>query len=230
MSVVAEFTIPAETFGLGRLLSSRTGVRVELERLVPTGNEVMPYFWVERVDGDFETFERELRGDELVSELNVLDRIGDETLYAIEWEQIPESLIQGIARSDGAILEGRGSEGHWRFVIRFPDHARLTDFHEFLNDHDIAIHVDRIHTRGDDHEREYDFGLTDEQRETLTSAVGRGYFEVPRGVTLADLAEELGITRQAASERVRRGANTVLRSVLVGSGGKESERGDDTRT
>ena len=221
MSVVAEFTIPAETFGLGRLLTSRSEVRIELERLVPTGNEVMPYFWVAVPDGDFETFERELRADPLVCELNVLDRADGETLYAIEWERIPESLVQGIVRSEGAILEGRATDGHWRFMLRFPDHAHLATFNDFLADHDIDIHVERVDARGDDHGREYAFDLTDEQRETLTNAVRRGYFEVPRGVTLTDLAEELGITRQAASERVRRGANTVLRSVLLEETGRE---------
>lgn len=215
MSVVAEFTIPAETFGLGRLLTSESAVRIELERLVPTGTEVMPYFWVEMVDGDFETFERELREDPLVAGLNVLDRADGETLYAIEWERIPESLVQSITRAGGAILEGRGLDGNWRFTLRFPDHSHLAEFNEFLTDYDIDIHVERVYTRGGDRRREYVFDLTDEQRETLTSAVRRGYFEVPRGVTLTDLAEELGITRQAASERVRRGANTVLGAVLL---------------
>ena len=214
MSVVLEFTIPADAFDLGRLLTSESEVRIELERLVPTGTAVMPYFWAEVVDGDYERFERELRGDPLVGGLNVLDRVDGANLYAIQWERIPESLVQGITRADGAILEGRGLDGTWRFMLRFPDHSRLTEFNEFLTDHDIDIRVERISTR-DDRRREYAFGLTDEQRETLTSAVRRGYFEVPRGVTLTDLAEDLGITRQAASERVRRGANTVLRAVLL---------------
>lgn len=215
MSAIVEFTVPAENFGLGRLLTSESDVRIELERLVPTGNEVMPYFWAEAVDGDFERFERELWEDGLVSELNVLDRVDGETLYAIKWKRIPESLFEGIARSDGAILEGRGSEGHWRFTLRFPDHSRLAEFNEFLTDHDIDIHVERIYTQGGARRREHTFDLTDEQRETLTSAVERGYFGVPRGVTLTDLAEDLGITRQAASERVRRGANAVLGAVLL---------------
>ncbi|MFC6939106.1 helix-turn-helix domain-containing protein [Salinirubellus sp. GCM10025818] len=230
MSVVAEFTIPAGTFGLGRLLTSESEARIGLERHVPTREEVMPYFWVEMADGDFEAFERELRENEIVRELNVLDRMGDQTLYAIEWERIPESLIQGIAQSDGAILEGRAVDGRWRFMIRFPDHARLTEFHEFLSEQDIAIHVDRVYTRGEgDDRQEHDFDLTEEQRETLTSAVQRGYFEVPRGVTLTDLADELGISRQAASERLRRGANTVLRNVLPESHGETGPEGaDDT--
>ena len=227
MSVVADFTISGDTFELGRLLTFDAGANIELERLVPTGNEVMPYFWVEMPDGDFEAFERAVRADPLVRGLNALDRVGDETLYAIEWERIPESLIQGIVQTRGAILEGRGAAGHWRFMIRFPDHGRLTEFDEFLTEHDIDIQVDRIYTQTEDDQREYAYDLTDEQREALASAVRRGYFEVPRGATLSDLAEELGITRQAASERVRRGANAVLRGVLMEGRDTASETTDD---
>ena len=214
MSVVAEFTTSAESFGLGRLLTGESGASVELERLVPTGNEVAPYFWARVPGGEFGAFERAIETDPLVSELAVVDRVGEETLYAIEWERVPESLVRGIARSRGAILEGRSSNGHWRFVIRFPDRARLTAFNDYLGDHGIDIEVHRVYT-GSDRPREHAFDLTVEQREALVDAVRRGYFEVPRGVTLGDLAEELGITPQAASERVRRGANAVLRGVLL---------------
>ena len=112
-------------------------------------------------------------------------------------------------------------------MIRFPDHGRLTEFDEFLTEHDIDIQVDRIYTQTEDDQREYAYDLTDEQREALASAVRRGYFEVPRGATLSDLAEELGITRQAASERVRRGANAVLRGVLMEGRDTASETTDD---
>ncbi|OYR85706.1 bacterio-opsin activator, partial [Halorubrum sp. E3] len=43
-----------------------------------------------------------------------------------------------------------------------------------------------------------------EQRETLLLAVERGYFETPRGVTLDELAAELGEPRSTVSYRLRR--------------------------
>lgn len=42
-------------------------------------------------------------------------------------------------------------------------------------------------------------------------------------MTLDEIAEELGITRQATSERVRRGAETVLRKALIGLVAKNFE-------
>lgn len=47
-------------------------------------------------------------------------------------------------------------------------------------------------------------------------AVEKGYFSVPRETKLDEIAEALGIIRQAASERIRRAAETVLRKSLIG--------------
>jgi predicted DNA binding protein len=47
-------------------------------------------------------------------------------------------------------------------------------------------------------------------------AIEDGYFSVPRETKLEEIAEVVGITQQAASERVRRGAETVLRKALTG--------------
>jgi predicted DNA binding protein len=52
--------------------------------------------------------------------------------------------------------------------------------------------------------------LTARQRETLRLAHERGYFEIPREVTLDDLADELGVSNQAVSERLRRGCTHVI--------------------
>jgi predicted DNA binding protein len=57
--------------------------------------------------------------------------------------------------------------------------------------------------------------LTDRQRECLTVAQRRGYFEVPRDCTLADLADDLGVDKSTASETLRRGTARVLEQFLV---------------
>lgn len=43
MSIVAEFTIEAEQFLLGRVLRTDSGTTVEIERVVPASKRVMPY-------------------------------------------------------------------------------------------------------------------------------------------------------------------------------------------
>ena len=58
--------------------------------------------------------------------------------------------------------------------------------------------------------------LTDRQRECLTVALRRGYFEVPRDCTLAEVADTLGVDKSTASETIRRGTARVLKQHLLG--------------
>jgi predicted DNA binding protein len=45
-------------------------------------------------------------------------------------------------------------------------------------------------------------------------ALRHGYFDTPRETTLEELAVELDISRQALSERIRRGNERLLRQSL----------------
>ena len=56
--------------------------------------------------------------------------------------------------------------------------------------------------------------LPRKQAETLRLALETGYFDVPRDVTLQDLADELGVSDQTVSERLRRGIATVVDDAL----------------
>jgi predicted DNA binding protein len=58
--------------------------------------------------------------------------------------------------------------------------------------------------------------LTDRQREYLTAAHRRGYFDVPRECTLAELADALGVDKSTVSVTLRRGTERVVGQFLVG--------------
>jgi hypothetical protein len=58
------------------------------------------------------------------------------------------------------------------------------------------------------------FGLTESQCLTLVTALGRGYYDIPRTVDVGGLAEEFGVARQAVSERLRRGHRTMSKDGL----------------
>ena len=45
MSVIATFTVPAADFTLGQTISSNPGIRVRLDRVIPAGDNFIPYFW-----------------------------------------------------------------------------------------------------------------------------------------------------------------------------------------
>lgn len=65
------------------------------------------------------------------------------------------------------------------------------------------------------HTEEDESLLTDRQRECLMVAQRRGYFEVPRGCTLVELSEALGVDKSTASETIRRGTARVVEQFLT---------------
>lgn len=67
------------------------------------------------------------------------------------------------------------------------------------------------------HTEDEDPILTARQRECMTVALRRGYFEVPRDCTLAEVAAGLDIDKSTASETIRRGTARVLQQFLVGA-------------
>lgn len=213
MTVIIEFSLPSDSFPFGRSTSGDPGVRVQLERLVPLERDRIPFLWA--TGAEFEQFEQHLRNSEIVEHAEALTQVGSSVLYYTEWDTTRETFLNGVSDASGSIMEAHG-DSTWSFTVRFRDHADLTRLHQFYQDNGYPVHVDRVYSPDETSRIEYGFGLTPEQRETLMLAVEGGYYAVPRETKLDDLAEELGITSQAASERVRRGTETVLRKALIG--------------
>jgi hypothetical protein len=209
MSVVAEFEIESSEFLLGTVVGDSGDVRVELERVVPVSEEVMPYLWASTPD--VEGFEAAVRSSPRVESLVALDRVADRVLYRVEWAGDVESLVYGFAVTEATILEAVGY-GRWSFRVRFPNHDRLAEFHDYCQDHDIRFELRRVYQSDRDGEA---FELTPRQREALLLALEEGYFHVPRGTTLSEIAAQLGVSEQAVSERIRRGTDAVLSTALL---------------
>ncbi|WP_232688283.1 helix-turn-helix domain-containing protein [Halobacterium zhouii] len=58
------------------------------------------------------------------------------------------------------------------------------------------------------------WGVTPAQADALLTAREMGYFEVPRGADATDVADELGVSKSAFLERLRRGQNRLLGEAL----------------
>ncbi|MFU8866476.1 bacterio-opsin activator domain-containing protein, partial [Natronococcus sp.] len=92
MSVVAEFTIPADAFALERTFDTVPDATVEIERLATHSREwVMPFLWV--TSDDLEAVERALEADpdiEEVRTLNLADGVG---YFNVHWSEDLQRLI-----------------------------------------------------------------------------------------------------------------------------------------
>lgn len=212
MSVIVEFSTADEEFQLGTILTNPPEMHVELERIVPTSSSLIPFLWVR---GDsFSEFEQTVRKSDSVAKFTMLDQVDDWRLYRIEWAGAPDQLLEGIKTTQGTILEARGKD-NWEFRLRFPNHDALSEFYNFCMEHDVAVHIDRSYTLTEKTKSGHHFGLSQEQREALLLALNEKYFETPSQTSLTALAEELGISEQAVSNRIRRGNKKVLEETLL---------------
>ncbi|WP_277555987.1 helix-turn-helix domain-containing protein [Halobaculum limi] len=72
--------------------------------------------------------------------------------------------------------------------------------------------------------------LTDGQRDLLTAAVEAGYYDTPRETTLTKLAQQQGIAKSTASERLHRAEGKVIKRFAEDSLGLQAAGERLTRT
>jgi hypothetical protein len=207
MSVSAGISVPADDFLLGRTLTSESDIRLEMVQMVPLDNRLMPYLWASRADSC--GVEATVRSNPEVEDAEVLEHIDGEALIRIEWNSDMNELVGLLAVSGVALTRAVGTGESWSLQIRFSDQDRLSAFYRRCVEDDIALSIKSVHHPG--WSRVKELPLTDGQREALLAAFEAGYFEIPRRTTLVELADELGVSDAALSERLRRGLWTLVR-------------------
>lgn len=213
MSVIAVVDIPADEFPMGQLLAEQPDLRLHLERVVPSGPSVIPYFWapMEAIDGIEERL-----SDAADVESFVIDSLDGAVLVRAEWSADMDGWFPVLQGSDATILEAIGQADRWSMTLRFDDREDLTRFYRHGVEEGYSIEVREVHNAG--RVPDWRRGVTDVQYETLVTALELGSFDVPRRRNLVDLAAELGISDTAASERLRRGRSALVRSALNDEG------------
>lgn len=215
MTVLADIVIDAEDFTVGQVLGHST-TPIQLTQFVPVGDCPMPYFWKETGGG--ESFEERVRTDDRVRSLTDLNGRVGARLYHVEWSDDVDGFVGALREHDLLVEECRSSsEGdRWLFRIRAWNRRELSSFQRAC--HDSDIHLDVRSVRPNPASASPGFGiegrLSDKQREALVTALREGYFDVPRGISQTDLAEKVGISRQAFARRLKRGQHTVFADVF----------------
>jgi predicted DNA binding protein len=208
---IAEFTLPAASFPLGRIFEQRPEATLELDRVVPSGDTVMPHFWVRDPNGNLgevlEVFENlpELRTAVLMEDL------GDKGLFRAEWQPEHMGIMKAIPATGVTVISATGSEEGWTFELRATSAEQFSVFQRYCADHDIGVTLVRL-SRLSEMSTGTEYGLTPEQREALLLA-----YDEPSETDQESLASRLGITRQALSSRLRRGYRNLIENTIVHS-------------
>ena len=77
MTIIAEITLPSATFSLGRAMQAFPDATIELERVVPLQETIMPLLWVE--GGDVASIESTLKAHSQVKAVETLTTTASET-------------------------------------------------------------------------------------------------------------------------------------------------------
>jgi len=159
--------------------------------------------------------EAALRSDRTVATVDRLSSTPSGTLYrSTHHAALPAVAVYNAAIEHDALLLAATSEGDgWNVRLRIPDRNELSAFCDRCAQLDVDVSVVSIRDR-DAAALEDEFGLTASQRELLALAWDRGYFSIPRDASLSELAAELDISQQAASERLRRGLWTLVSNTV----------------
>lgn len=214
MSLIAEFSLRSPDLVLASALDAVPDVTVELEQQIATEFDA-PLFIFWAFGGDLDRLEEALECDEAVREYTVIEELGNRKLYRARLDFDDICPIYPVYQKLGASpMAATGSADGWQRRVRFPDRDAVIEMRQFCADNDVDFRLNRLYTPGDS-ELEDEFGLSSEQRQALTTAERVGYFEVPREVSLEELGEELDISGQSVSERLRRGVSALVSNTLL---------------
>ncbi|MFB6130648.1 MAG: helix-turn-helix domain-containing protein [Salinigranum sp.] len=211
MSTVAKIRVPASSFGL-RVVLEDTPARAELVRAAHPGAErLAPLVWF--VGEDLRGVGDALERDGSVRRADRLLDAPTRQLYRIEWSARTRLLARTLAEHGATLLRAVTAGERWNFWLFFPTRACLRDTRRLCRRQRLPIEVDRV--------RDVDgadpfggFELTAPQYEALLSGLESGYYDVPRGTNLGELAAEFDVSHQALSERFRRGHRTLVERAL----------------
>lgn len=212
MSVIVDFSLPTEAFALTHTFRESPKTVIEIERLATHSREwVMPFLWA--TDDEPEPLGTVLEDDPSVTEVTTIDRTADVGLYNVRWSEDVMAVVDAIVDQHGIILEARASGGEWHMKLRFLEKQNLETFQSYFDDHGYTFEIHRLTTEDEPKHRE--FGLTPAQHEVLVTALEVGYFDIPRETNISELAETLGISANAVSQRLRRASANLVSNALT---------------
>lgn len=203
----ATFTLPAASFPLGTVFDTFPAAGVEMERVVPAVDVVIPYVWVRGVDTD--DIKAAFSAHPGVRDIQLVDSVLDEYLLRVEWEPDYVGILTTLTETGVTVMRAVGDSEKWTFDVRGDTQEAVAAFLQQCRERDLPVALTALHATRP-LKLATEAALTDAQREVLTLAYQRGFFESPRRTTMEALGTELGISQQAVSARLQRGTRSLV--------------------
>jgi hypothetical protein len=107
MAIEAAFDVSGERFPLACVFEELTDATVELDRIVPTNGETVPYFWLD--DPNVESFDPNAVSHPDLRAISVVETVGEEALVRVEWDPDRENLLTVLLESPVVLVSAVGT-------------------------------------------------------------------------------------------------------------------------
>lgn len=215
MPTITEFRIPITETALGSVFVSEPTLECTMEQAVV---QDFPNLWFTgAARADLEAaFDAEpaIRSYSLIADSN------DRVLYDIRDLTELERAFEIVIDVGGTICNLTASGDAWTLTVRFSSRELASRAYERLEERPATVTIGRLYEGMAT--QVHTTGLTQEQHETLHAAIEHGYFDIPRSITMEELADELGVSHQAVSERLRRAYKTIVVAELDVDGDQDA--------
>lgn len=212
MGTVVDATMSADQFALEDTFAAIPEVECETVQVVAKDDgSAVPFVWISAPDTD--ELHETLEADSSTREVECLLEQEDRCLYNITWQARTRLVIYLLGVEDGTLLDAHGKNGRWELRVLFPSHDSVSATYDICEEHDVNLTIHRVKGVVESIDRSGN-ELTDKQYEALAAGIDSDYYHVPRGRSLEELANELDISHQALSERLRRGHRTLIQQTL----------------
>lgn len=218
LDLSAEFRLSSSSLPLVDLAANVPNARLRLDEVLRTErHHVVLLCWIEAER--FDPVESALETDGSIAEWSLLEAETDRRLYrlrmatseavrvAFEEEFIDRGTtpIHATITSDGRLMRAR-----------FPDRTTLAEYRKACDQRGMSFALERLYqpTSGQGREGLTLAGLTQKQREALLLAYEEGYYDLPRGTKLTDVADTIGISRRSLSDRLRRAERRLVTTAI----------------
>ncbi|QLK25218.1 helix-turn-helix domain-containing protein [Natrinema zhouii] len=207
MTSIADIEIPADGTGTGELFEAAPSLTCEMEQVIASSGHGL---WL---SGPSHSEVKEALDEAgAIGNYSQISSDEDRWLYDIEFEPDTVDPFEIVLEEGGTVLSASASNGTWLLSVRVVDRESVSSLYDRLDDNDVTPTIVRLFDLAE--ESHSQCGLTTRQYETLVAAIDHGYFEIPREVSMQELSEELGISHQALSERLRRAYRALVTSEL----------------
>jgi predicted DNA binding protein len=212
MTTRSVLTIPLAEIALSETARQLPDVYFYVEQTAMADTDDTLNLWI--ATDDPSAIDGALEDDPSVTDHERLKGNDDEYLYRVTLAKEVRLVRELVHGYDGTITEVYGDADGWTLEVRFPDRERFSELDDEFEGFGIHPTYETIESI-DDSEDEPMNVLTDSQRRSIELAVDRGYYQVPREVSLQELAREMDISHQALSERLRRAEKRLAEEKLT---------------